>query len=121
VPTSKKSVFHLLSGEHTLSGWWLTRPETDRVVIACHGYRRGKSELIGIATIFWRAGFNVMLFDFHGHGTAAGGGVTLGYREVEDLCAAVDYATLRIPSARTGVIGYSMGASVAIMGSIKRS
>jgi fermentation-respiration switch protein FrsA (DUF1100 family) len=112
--------FPSLNGEHTLSGWWLSRPETDRVVIGCHGYRGGKSELIGIATIFWRAGFNVMLFDFHGHGAAAGEGVTLGYREVQDLCAAVDYAALRIPSARIGVIGYSMGASVAIMGSIKR-
>ncbi|MGO8951607.1 MAG: alpha/beta hydrolase [Ktedonobacterales bacterium] len=112
--------FPSLTGEYRLSGWWLTRPETDQVVIGCHGYRGSKSELIGIATIFWRAGFNVMLFDFHGHGAAVGSNVTLGYREVQDLCAAIDYAEECIPSARIGIFGFSMGASVAIMGSIKR-
>ena len=112
--------FPSLSGQYQLSGWWLTRPETDQVVIGCHGYRGSKSELIGIATIFWRAGFNVMLFDFHGHGASAGSNVTLGYRESQDLCAAIDYAAERIPTARIGLFGYSMGASVAIMASIQR-
>lgn len=112
--------FPSLGGEYMLSGWWLTHPETDQVVIGCHGYRSSKSELIGIATIFWRAGFNVMLFDFHGHGAAAGPHVTLGYREVQDLYAAIDYTTARIPTARIGIFGYSMGAAVAIMGSIQR-
>jgi fermentation-respiration switch protein FrsA (DUF1100 family) len=112
--------FPSLTGEYVLRGWWLRRPETDRVVIGCHGYRGSKSELIGIATILWRAGLNVMIFDFNGHGAAIGAHVTLGYQEVQDLCAAIDYALERIPSARIGLIGYSMGASVAIMGSIKR-
>lgn len=112
--------FPSLSGEHVLHGWWLRRPETDRLVIGCHGYRGSKSELIGIATILWRAGLNVMIFDFNGHGAATGPHVTLGYQEVRDLCAAIDYALERVPSARIGLIGYSMGASVAIMGSIKR-
>ena len=112
--------FAPVSGEHVLRGWWLPRPETDQVVIGCHGYRGGKSELIGIATILWRAGFNVLIFDFHGHGAAAGSNVTLGYREVQDLYAAIDYVSGRIPAARIGVIGYSMGASVAIMGSARR-
>jgi fermentation-respiration switch protein FrsA (DUF1100 family) len=112
--------FAPLSGEHVLHGWWLSRPQSDQVVIGCHGYRGSKSELIGIATILWRAGFNVLIFDFYGHGAAAGSNVTLGYREVQDLSAAIDYVLERIPSARIGVIGYSMGASVAIMGSARR-
>ena len=90
--------FPSLSGEHiVLRGWWLPHPETDQVVIGCHGYRGSKSELIGIATILWRAGFNVMIFDFHGHGAAAGSNVTLGYREVQDFTAAIDYALDGVP------------------------
>jgi pimeloyl-ACP methyl ester carboxylesterase len=41
--------------------------------------------------------------------------VTLGYRELVDALSAVRYVFERLPSARLGVIGYSMGASIAIM------
>ena len=107
-------------GDHILRGWWFPRPETSQVVVACHGYRGSKSELIGICSALWRAGFNVLTFDFHGHGEAVGAPVTLGYREVQDLLGALDCARTRIPDAALGVIGFSMGASVAIIGSARR-
>lgn len=107
-------------GEHLVRGWWFPRPETERVIIGCHGYRGSKSELIGIASALWRAGFNVLLFDFHGHGADIGTPVTLGYRELQDFFGAVDYAYARVAGARVGVIGFSMGASVAIIGGARR-
>lgn len=107
------------AGEHQLRGWWFPRPETDRVVIGCHGYRGGKFELIGIATALWRAGFNVLLFDFHGHRPGHDAPATLGYATTEDFLGAVEYAKARMPGARIGVIGFSMGASVAIMGAAR--
>ncbi|MFI5272276.1 MAG: alpha/beta hydrolase [Ktedonobacterales bacterium] len=107
-------------GDHSIHGWWFPRPETNRVIIGCHGYRGSKSELIGIATAMWRAGFNVLLFDYHGHGADVGAPVTLGYREVQDFFGAVDYVAARVEQAAIGVIGFSMGASVAIMGSARR-
>lgn len=107
-------------GEYELRGWWLLRPETDRVIVACHGYRGSKSELIGIATAMWRAGYNVLMFDFRGHGEAIGAPVTLGYHEVRDFHAAMDYVARRVPAAQIGVMGFSMGATVAILGSADR-
>lgn len=107
-------------GEHTLEGWWLQRPETRRVIVACTGYRGSKSMLIGIGTALWRAGYNVLLFDYHGHGTGRGAPVTLGYREMQDFYGALNYVHTRVKDAQIGVIGYSMGASIAIMGSAKR-
>lgn len=107
-------------GDHLVHGWWFTRPETRRVIIGCPGYRGSKAELIGISTALWRAGFNVLLFDYHGHGAGRGAPVTLAYRELNDFYSAVDYARQRVPDARIGVIGYSMGAAIAIMGSARR-
>lgn len=106
--------------DHLVSGWWLVRPETSRVIIGCTGYRARKSDLIGISSALWRAGFNVLLFDYHGHGDALGQRVTLAHREMSDFFGALDYALQRVPEARIGVLGYSMGASIAIMGAARR-
>lgn len=107
-------------GAHILEGWWLGHPATKRVIVGCTGYRGSKSLLVGIGTALWRAGYNVLLFDYHGHGTGRGTPVTLGYRELQDFYGALNYVRGRIPAAQIGVIGYSMGASIAIMGSAKR-
>jgi fermentation-respiration switch protein FrsA (DUF1100 family) len=108
--------------DHTIQAWWLRRPETNRVVVCCTGYRGSKSYLIGIGTALWRAGFNVLLFDYYGHGADKGGRrISLGYHEVNDFLAALDYAERRVPGGRIGVIGYSMGGSVAILGTPRRS
>jgi len=106
--------------ERMLHGWWYPRPETTRVAICCPGYRGTKSDLIGIGMALWRAGFNVLTFDFHGHGADHGAPVTLGFREVQDLFGALDYAHTRVEDAQIGVIGFSMGASVAILVTARR-
>ena len=105
---------------HLISGWWLMRPETSRVIIGCTGYRARKSDLIGISSALWRAGFNVLLFDYRGHGDALGQPVTLAHREMSDFFGALDYVRQRLPDAQIGVLGYSMGASIAIMGAARR-
>lgn len=107
-------------GEHILRGWWLNRPETNRVIVGCAGYRGSKAQLVGIGTMLWRAGFNVLLFDYRGHGSDLGTPVTLGFREMDDFFAALDYTNTRVPGARIGVFGGSMGAAIAIMGSSRR-
>lgn len=106
--------------DHLISGWWFPRPETNRVIVGCAGYRASKSELIGISTSLWRAGYNVLLFDYRGHGTDRGEPVTLGYREMRDFFGALDYVYQRKLDAHIGVIGYSMGAAIAIMGAAQR-
>ncbi|MGE5333535.1 MAG: alpha/beta hydrolase [Nitrososphaerota archaeon] len=105
---------------HELHGWWLNRPETDRVIVGCAGYRGSKAQLVGIGSMLWRAGFNVLLFDYRGHGSDLGVPITLGYREMGDFFAALDYTITRMPDARIGVFGGSMGAAIAIMGSSQR-
>jgi len=115
-----ESVAFPTGGGATLRGWLLPRPESRRVVIACGGYRGRRADLLGIGMALWRDGHNVLIFDYRGHGELAGTAVTLGYQEVQDFLAAVDFVKERIPGAAVGVLGYSMGASVAIMGAARR-
>jgi uncharacterized protein len=109
------------SGDHILHGWWLNRPETNRVIVGCAGYRGSKAQLVGIGSMLWRAGFNVLLFDYRGHGSDLGTPVTLGFREMGDFFGALNYAHKRLPGARIGAFGGSMGAAIAIMGSSQRA
>ena len=59
--------------------------------------------------------YNVFIFDFAAHG-ANGGISTLGYREVEEVRAAVDLLARRpdLDPARFGVWGYNLGAYAAL-------
>jgi alpha-beta hydrolase superfamily lysophospholipase len=103
-----------------LDGWWFPRLETDRVVLGLTGYRSSKSDLIGIGSSLWRAGYNVLLFDYPGHGRGPAAPVTLAHRELRDVHAALDYTLGRLPNAQIGVIGFSMGAALAILAAAAR-
>ena len=70
--------------------------------------------MLGISSALWRAGYNVLMFDYTGYGDEPGP-VTLGYWEMADARAALRYLRSRFPDAPLGVLGFSMGAAVAIM------
>ncbi len=109
------------NGGHKVSGWFIPAPDATATIMICPGYRTSKSELLGIAGFLWKDGYNILIFEYYGHGSAVGAPVTLGYREMEDFLGAVDYAKSRAPGTRLGVVGYSMGAAVAIMCSARSS
>jgi uncharacterized protein len=98
-----------------LRGWWLPQDQPRGVLIGCHGHGGSKDDMLGIGTNVWRAGYSVLLFDFRGRGESDPWPQTLVSREVDDLHAAVAFAAARAPQARIGVVGFSMGASVAIL------
>jgi len=107
--------FSPLQGDHKVRGWYLADPDATTTILVCPGYRTGMSDVLGISAHLWKAGHNVLAFEYHGHGTEGGVPVTLGYREINDFLGAVAYARERAPQTRLGVVGYSMGAAVAIM------
>lgn len=98
-----------------LSGWWMPQERSRGVVIGCHGHGGRKDDLLGIGTNTWRAGYSVFVFDFRGRGESERWPQTLISREVDDLLAAVAFARARAPTARIGVIGFSMGAAVSLL------
>jgi alpha-beta hydrolase superfamily lysophospholipase len=98
-----------------LSGWWLPRPESRRVIVGLAGHRSGKDSLLGIGSALWRAGSNVLIFDWRSRGASQVAQHSLAYYELRDAEAALEYALGRVPGAQVGLIGYSMGASIAIL------
>ena len=98
-----------------LRGWWLPAPQPERTVIALHGHRGARHHCVGIGAALWRRGANVLLFDQRGRGSSEGELMSLGHFETLDAVAAVGYALSRAPELPLGLIGYSMGAAVAVM------
>jgi uncharacterized protein len=98
-----------------LAGWWLPRPGSPRVIIGFAGHRSRKDSLLGIGSALWRAGNNVLVFDWRSRGQSDIAQHSLAFYELRDAEAALAYARNRVPGAQLGVIGYSMGASIAIL------
>ncbi len=103
-------------GDYRVRGWYIPHPNAITTILVCPGYRSGMSDVLGMSALLWKAGHNILAFEYYGHGKAVGTSVTLGFREINDFLGAVAYAKKRDPQARLGVIAYSMGAAVAIMG-----
>jgi len=101
----------------------LHRPEGGRPragVILCHGFG-GSSSGAGhpeYARALERAGYVALRFDFRGCGASGGErGRVICAEEVEDLRSAITFLQAQdgIDAARIGVIGASLGGSVAIL------
>jgi uncharacterized protein len=112
-------LFSPIEGKHKVNGWYIPRPGAMTSVVVSPGYRTLKADVLGMAAFLWRAGHNVLAFEYHGHGMDVGTPITLGYGEINDFLGAVAYAKERAPETRLGVLAYSMGAAVAIMGTAR--
>jgi uncharacterized protein len=110
-----------LKDERVLSGWIFPRPQSNKVIVTCHGYGGRREDMLGIGSFLWRNGFNVVLFECRGCGKNRGKGDirTLGHRELEDFQAAVAYTKARFRKEGKepiiGVLGGSQGAAVALV------
>jgi dipeptidyl aminopeptidase/acylaminoacyl peptidase len=97
----------------TLRGWFIPAPEVRGTVVFCHGHAGSMDPDVKYAPAFHERGYNVLMFDFRGHGRSEGQHVSMGYYERQDLLAAVDYLERR-GIDRVGVLGFSMGGAVAM-------
>jgi len=84
-------------------------------IILAHGLRMRSSSLLTLVAAFQDNGFNVVVFDFRGHGGVKGR-TTLGYQESRELLAAIEAVAQRddIDRERFGIWGHDMGAYAAI-------
>lgn len=99
-----------------LGGWWIPAAGDARgTVVLCPGQNGSLDKDIPQAVPLQRAGFNILLFDFRAHGRSQGSLVTLGALEQADLFGALDYLERGRGVGQAGVLGFSMGAGVALL------
>jgi uncharacterized protein len=107
---------HVIPVDGSFVSAWLLPQENKAApcIIGLSGFASHKAELLGIASNLHRDGFQMLLIDFRGTGRSPGDVVTMGHNETEDARSALDWLTSRLPDAPIGIIGFSMGASVAL-------
>ncbi|OQY24842.1 MAG: hypothetical protein B6I34_03150 [Anaerolineaceae bacterium 4572_32.1] len=97
----------------TLRGWFIPAAHSRGTVIFCHGHAGSMDPDLEYAPAFHERGYNVLMFNFRGHGRSEGNLVSMGSLEQQDLLGAVDWLRER-GIERVGVLGFSMGGRVAI-------
>lgn len=99
-----------------LRGWWIRPPQPKGMtLVICHGHNGSMDGDTAQAARLAKAGFHVLLFNFRTHGTSGGEQVTFGAREHLDVLGALDWLAATQGIRRAGLVGFSMGAGVALI------
>ncbi|GCE16643.1 hypothetical protein [Dictyobacter kobayashii] len=67
---AQRSLLFKASDGTLLCGDFWAQPVLAPTIILCHGYRISRSHLRPVAQLEYSRGYNVLFFDFRGHGTA---------------------------------------------------
>jgi len=99
----------------TLSGWLVgAGRETRAAVVLMHGFSWHRLPWLAGFVPWLQRRYNVLQFDFRGHGGSDDAPITLGTLEQRDVAAAVRFLEGR-GLGPIALMGISMGGSVAIM------
>lgn len=99
-----------------LEGWKIVRDPELPWIIMCHGLVSNRADLLEIAAGL-APRFNLLLFDFRGHGGSRGRSTSFGWTERYDLQGALAFLGQQ-PDVRArpyGAYGISMGGAVALL------
>ena len=101
----------------TLAGWFFPLRENHGTVLACHGVGANRADILELVQVVRKAGFQVLCFDFRGHGASDGHTITYGWEERNDVLGAWDYLLARkdVDPERIFGLGVSMGGASLLM------
>jgi len=102
----------LITEDHVRLSAWYTPPKNGAVILVAHGYGDKRAE--DYYALFASHGYGVVAWDFRAHGESEGGFSSLGYYEVLDAKAALDFALAQPGVEHIGAWGGSMGAVTMI-------
>jgi hypothetical protein len=114
-PGHPEKLSFTVGGEGPRDGWFFPGLKIAPTIILCPGYESSRAELLTLASALQDQQYNVLVFDFSGHGTADGR-TTFGLQEVSELRAAMSAVANRgdVDVKRFGLWGVNLGAYVAL-------
>ena len=104
-----------VTGLGTRKGWFFPGLRGAPTIVLLHGYQSSRGELLTLVSALQDHQYNVFVFDFAAHGSNDGL-TTFGYRESDEVRAAVDTLATRhdVDPTRFGLWGYNLGAYSAL-------
>jgi pimeloyl-ACP methyl ester carboxylesterase len=114
-PGRPETVEFEVPGPGKREAWFFPGLRGAPTIVLCHGYESSRGELLTLVSALQDHQYNVFVFDFAAHG-ANPGITTFGYREADELRAAIDVLAVRndIDPTRFGFWGYNLGAYAAL-------
>jgi uncharacterized protein len=106
---------HAISGRRgKLEAWFIPRHAARGVVLFFHGYGECKAQLLPEAGAINAMGYSCFLVDFPGCGGSEGDETTIGFREADDVEAAINYVREECPGQPLALFGRSMGSAAIL-------
>ncbi len=98
-----------------LVGWYVPS-QNGAVVMAQHGYKIDRTDMVTQTQVLCRHGYGVLLTTVRAHDESEGELISFGHREMADLDAWYQYLLTRedVDPDRIGALGNSMGGSLVI-------
>ncbi|PYU24059.1 MAG: hypothetical protein DMG32_14765 [Acidobacteria bacterium] len=114
-PGHPEQISYSVESAGTREGWFFPGLKSAPTILLCPGYGEGREELLPLATALQEQGYNVTLVQFTGDGPKRIE-TTLGYREVQELRAALSALAQRtdVDKSRFGLWGTDMGSYAAL-------
>ena len=100
-----------------LSGWYIP-PRGKTVIILIHSYYADRRQTLPVAEMLFKHGYGLLMYDQRANGESEGQVRSLGWRDIPDLRAAANWLTGRQKDLRIGAYGCSIGAAIALAGSV---
>lgn len=114
-PGRPDAVNFTVPGLGNREGWFFPGLRGAPTILLCHGYESSRGELLTLVSALQDHQYNVFVFDFAAHGANAGL-TTFGYREADEIRAAIDTLAVRsdLDPNNFGIWGYNLGAYAAL-------
>jgi dipeptidyl aminopeptidase/acylaminoacyl peptidase len=108
------SVTFASSDQETLSGWFVQVEKGANAVVLLHGFGGNRKQMLPRARFLRQQGYAVLLYDARACGESTGKCITFGYRERNDLVAALTFLKDR-GHRRVACLGVSQGGATILL------
>ena len=96
----------------SLESWYIPAQNSKKGIILVHGHGGSRNEGLRFATSLHNTGFNLLALSLRRNANEY---ASMGYHEVKDVKAAVDFLLKEKKLESVGVFGFSMGAATSIL------